>query len=183
MEDTVMFFGQNDTQTAMDTKNGGPVIEHLVAQSARYKASIAKWGLSNAVFLFALLIAVIILTSQGVGIYVVAPLSIVGLATVWIMGWRRGSQMYKHFYSEELSRIQEKPTKEAATFLAELTSREIGMLHYMAQGYANKQIASELGLSESTIKTHVSEILSKLDANDRTEAAVIAIKHGLIRIQ
>ena len=98
------------------------------------------------------------------------------------MGWRRGSQLYQRICAEELSALQQKPSEEAAAFMAQLTSREIEILNYMAQGYLNKQIAFELGISESTIKSHVSAILSKLNANDRTEAVVIAIKHGLISV-
>jgi len=50
----------------------------------------------------------------------------------------------------------------------------------MAQGYANKQIAAKLDISEQTIKNHVTSILNKLDANARTEAVVKAIRRGLI---
>ena len=152
-------------------------------QSARYKANIAKWGINVAVFLFAILITIIILISRGIGTNVVAPLAIFGLATVWLMGWRRCSRLYQSFYADELSRIQGKPTKETIAFLSQLSSQEIEILNYIAQGYLNKQIASELNISESTVKTHVTSILNKLNANDRTEAAVIAIKHGLIAIR
>ena len=112
-----------------------------------------------------------------------APLAILGLALVWLMGWRRWNQLYKSFYAEELSRIQGKPTKETISFLSQLSSQEIEILNYIAQGYLNKQIASELGIAVSTVKTHVTSILNKLNANDRTEAAVVAIKHGLITIK
>jgi len=165
-----------------NTKQLSPRIEHLAMQMARNRANVTKWGLNVAIFLFAILITIIILISQGIGIGVVAPLAIFGLATVWLMGWRRGSQLYQRFYAEELSGLQQKPSREAVAFLAQLTSREIEILNYMAQGNMNKQIAFELGISESTIKTHVTAILSKLSANDRTEAVVTAIKHGLIAI-
>jgi len=132
--------------------------------------------------MFAILITIIILISQGIGIDVVAPLAILGLATVWLMGWRWWSQLYQRFYTEELSRIQEKPTKETIAFLSQLSSQEIEMLNYIAQGYFNKQIAFKLKISESTVKSHVTSILGKLNANDRTEAVVIAIKHGLIAV-
>jgi DNA-binding NarL/FixJ family response regulator len=55
-------------------------------------------------------------------------------------------------------------------------------LQYIAKGYLNKQIAAELGISEQTIKNHVTSILRKLNANARTEAVVVAIKQGLIKI-
>ena len=169
-------------EEAKDSKQFSPVIERLASQSAKDKTGIAKWSLNVVILLFAILITIIVLTSQGIGINVVAPVAIFGLAVVWLMGWRRGRQLYQRFYSEELSSLQQKPDKKVVDFLAQLTPREIEILNYVAQGYANKLIAFELGISESTIKTHVTAILSKLDAKDRTEAVVIAIKHGLISV-
>ncbi len=71
---------------------------------------------------------------------------------------------------------------ETEAFISPLTSREIEILKYIAQGYLNKQIAVKLGISEQTIKNHVTSILRKLNANARTEAVVVAIKQGLITI-
>ena len=70
----------------------------------------------------------------------------------------------------------------AHAFIAPLTPREKEILSYIAQGYLNKQIAIELGISEQTIKNHVTSILRKLNANVRTEAVVVAIKQGLISL-
>jgi DNA-binding NarL/FixJ family response regulator len=70
--------------------------------------------------------------------------------------------------------------QEVENLISPLTSRETEIVNYMAQGYANKQIAVKLKISEQTIKNHVTSILSKLDANARTEAVVKAIKRGLI---
>ena len=72
---------------------------------------------------------------------------------------------------------------ETEAFIAPLTGREIEILNYMAQGYLNKQIAIELGISEQTIKNHITSILRKLNANARTEAVVVAIKQGLISLK
>ena len=165
-----------------NTEHPRPLIEHAATESARYKANIAKWGVNVVIFLFAILITITILISQGVGISVVAPLAIFGLATVWLIGWRRWNQLYRRFYTEELLRIQEKPTKETISFLSKLSSQEIEILNYIAKGYFNKQIGFELNISESTVKTHVTSILNKLNANARTEAVVIAIRHGLIAV-
>jgi DNA-binding NarL/FixJ family response regulator len=82
-----------------------------------------------------------------------------------------------------LQQFQELTTRsEAEAFISPLTPREIEILQYIAQGYLNKQIAAELGISEQTIKNHVTSILRKLNANARTEAVVVAIKQGLIKI-
>jgi two-component system, NarL family, response regulator DegU len=79
---------------------------------------------------------------------------------------------------QELSR-----QSEAKAFISPLTARETEILNYIAQGFLNKQIAVKLGISEQTIKNHVTSILRKLNANARTEAVVVAIKQGLITIQ
>jgi two-component system response regulator DegU len=82
-----------------------------------------------------------------------------------------------------LQQFQELSSRsEAEPFISPLTPREIEILQYIAQGFLNKQIAAELGISEQTIKNHVTSILRKLNANARTEAVVVAIKQGLIKI-
>ena len=82
-----------------------------------------------------------------------------------------------------LQQFQELTSRsESEAFISPLTPREIEILQYIAQGYLNKQIAAELGISEQTIKNHVTSILRKLNANARTEAVVVAIKQGLIKI-
>jgi two-component system, NarL family, response regulator DegU len=78
---------------------------------------------------------------------------------------------------QELSR-----RTEAEAFISPLTPREMEILKYIGQGFLNKQIAVELGISEQTIKNHVTSILRKLNANARTEAVVLALKQGLITI-
>jgi DNA-binding NarL/FixJ family response regulator len=63
-----------------------------------------------------------------------------------------------------------------------LTPREQDVLKLLAQGLQNKEIAAELIISERTVKFHVSSILSKLDAGNRTEAVTIAVQHGLVEL-
>jgi DNA-binding NarL/FixJ family response regulator len=62
-----------------------------------------------------------------------------------------------------------------------LTEREIGILRLIAEGRSNKEIAATLYLTEGTIKGYVSTIFDKLDVQDRTQAALYAVKHGLTR--
>jgi DNA-binding NarL/FixJ family response regulator len=64
--------------------------------------------------------------------------------------------------------------------LAALTSRERHVLQLVAEGYTNAEIASLLGLAESTVKTHVKRILAKIDARDRAQAVVVAYRGGLM---
>src|SRR4029453_19392788 len=63
-----------------------------------------------------------------------------------------------------------------------LTPAEIAVLRLIASGNANKEIADELGVTEDTVKGRVKSILSKLDANDRTHAAIIGVKRGIIEL-
>jgi len=70
--------------------------------------------------------------------------------------------------------------KTMDTIVAHLTSRETQILNYIANGNSNKQIARILQISEQTIKNHVSNILRKLNANDRARAVVLAIRYGWI---
>jgi len=65
---------------------------------------------------------------------------------------------------------------------APITSREMEVLSYMTRGWGNKEIAHTLNISEQTIKHHITSILQKLDANDRTHAVVLAIRHGWISV-
>ena len=81
-----------------------PELKRAAAQRARDRANAARWNLNVALFLFALLIFIIILiTYTKVGIEVVAPVAVFGLAMVWLVGWRQGRQLYPRFYDEELS--------------------------------------------------------------------------------
>ena len=63
-----------------------------------------------------------------------------------------------------------------------LTDREVEVLRQVAAGNANKVIAQHLKISEETVKAHMKNILSKLDANDRTHAVTIALKRGIIEL-
>ena len=77
-------------------------------------------------------------------------------------------------------------SEEASDELAEhsgedsLTPAEVNVLRLIAAGNANKQIAAQLSVSEETVKGRVKNILSKLGANDRTHAAMIGVKRGII---
>ena len=61
-----------------------------------------------------------------------------------------------------------------------LTRREQEVLELLARGYANKRIALELGIAEKTVKAHVGRVLAKLEVADRTQAALLAVREGLV---
>jgi DNA-binding NarL/FixJ family response regulator len=67
--------------------------------------------------------------------------------------------------------------------ISELTSRELDVLRLVAAGKPNKQIAAELAISERTARTHVSRILRKLHLSSRTQAALWAVKEGLVSVE
>ena len=64
----------------------------------------------------------------------------------------------------------------------QLTEREIDVVKLIAAGNGNKQIADQLSIGEATVKSHVTNILSKLGANDRAHAVTIALKRGIIEL-
>lgn len=63
-----------------------------------------------------------------------------------------------------------------------LTARELEILHLIAKGYSNQEIADELFITLKTVKTHVSNVLSKLGVDDRTQATIYAFKHHLVEL-
>ncbi|MBL1179427.1 MAG: response regulator transcription factor [Pantanalinema sp. GBBB05] len=64
----------------------------------------------------------------------------------------------------------------------ELSERELSVLRLMAQGMSNLDIANTLTIGESTVKSHVNRILSKLGVNDRTQAVITAVKRGIVSL-
>jgi DNA-binding NarL/FixJ family response regulator len=64
-----------------------------------------------------------------------------------------------------------------------LSPREMEILQYVTRGLSNKEIAGRLGISHQTVKNHMTAILHKLDVEDRTQAAVYALRHGWVRLQ
>ena len=73
-------------------------------------------------------------------------------------------------------------SRSSEALVEALTPRELDVLHLLAAGLANKEIASRLEISEHTVKFHVASIMGKLGAASRTEAVTLGIRHGLIMI-
>ena len=106
----------------------------------------------------------------------------------------RGYILKGHVHRELLETIravhtgQKRIPPEIAAELAQhagdddLTLREIDVLRLIAAGNANKQIADHLSIGEATVKSHVTNILSKLGANDRVHAVTIGLKRGIIEL-
>jgi len=106
----------------------------------------------------------------------------------------RGYILKAHVRKELLDTIravhagQKRIPPEVAAELADhaadedLTSRELDVLRLVAAGNANKEIAAQLSIGEDTVKGHVTSILAKLGANDRTHAVTIGLKRGIIEL-
>lgn len=78
-----------------------------------------------------------------------------------------------------LAQVSHPPVLPAAILTDKLTEREAEVLRLIAQGMNNADIAQLLSLSEGTVRNHVSAILTKLEVADRTQAALLAARHGL----
>ncbi len=78
-----------------------------------------------------------------------------------------------------LGQVADEQTQSATMVTDKLTDREMEILRALARGLNNTDIAHQLFLSEGTVRNHVSAILAKLGVSDRTQAALIAIQHGL----
>ena len=63
-----------------------------------------------------------------------------------------------------------------------LTGRELDVLERIVRGRANKEIASDLNISEATVKTHINNLLGKLGVTDRTQAATVALQRGIVHL-
>jgi DNA-binding NarL/FixJ family response regulator len=107
----------------------------------------------------------------------------------------RAYMLKRHVHRELLETIravhagQKRIPPELAADLAdrsaddELTPREIDVLKLIAAGNANKEIADQLSIGEASVKSHVTNVLSKLDAKDRAHAVTIGLKRGIIDLQ
>ena len=96
----------------------------------------------------------------------------------------RGTMAGKNFIDPAvagklLAQVSNQQTQPASLLTEKLTEREVDVLRLLARGFNNTEIAANLHLSEGTVRNHVSSILEKLNVSDRTQAAVIAIQHGL----
>jgi len=84
--------------------------------------------------------------------------------------------------SPEAARVLVQATRPTKQPLFDLTERERGVLNLVVQGYSNQQIAEFLVVSPTTVKAHISSILSKLQVSSRAEATAYAIKHKIVSL-
>jgi len=79
-----------------------------------------------------------------------------------------------------MEQVAHPPAPRTTDLTQDLTDRELDVIRLVGRGLSNQAIARELVISEKTVKTHISNILGKLDLGDRTQMAIFAIKNGLV---
>jgi DNA-binding NarL/FixJ family response regulator len=79
-----------------------------------------------------------------------------------------------------LAQVAKNTSLEDTTLTADLSERELDVLRLLAQGLTNAEIAERLHLTRGTVRNYVSAILTKLGVEDRTQAAILALRHGLV---
>jgi DNA-binding NarL/FixJ family response regulator len=92
-------------------------------------------------------------------------------------------QEFNRLANLHVSRLVPGSATPMSSEMEPLTERELAILQRLAQGESNTQIAEALFLAEGTVKNYVSSIISKLQANDRTHAAILALKRGLATLE
>jgi len=169
-------------------------VRGFLYQRARDRATSLRWNVNALMFVYAILITVIILTMQGVSSLIVASVAVLGLVMIWLFSKLQVRKLEKQFYEQEthdytellLSEPRNNFNKEEASgsvssTKSPLTQRELEILIKMAGGKSNKQIAYVLGISEMTVKNHISHIFWKLEVGDRTVAVLLALRNGWIK--
>lgn len=94
-----------------------------------------------------------------------------------VLAMRKAAAGERHIPPDVAARLAPRPPR------SQLSPRELDVLRLVVTGKRNKEIASDLSISEGTVKIHVSSILAKLDAIDRTEAVTAALERGIIKLR
>jgi DNA-binding NarL/FixJ family response regulator len=101
----------------------------------------------------------------------------------YVVGSRRmDAQELQHWINTNVEAISGAYIVDPDEHYIPLSPRELEILQFVTNGMSNKEIASRLGISQQTVKNHMTSILKKLNVQDRTQAAVTALRHGWVRI-
>jgi DNA-binding NarL/FixJ family response regulator len=100
----------------------------------------------------------------------------------YVVAERVFDQLGLQAWLDTLVSVTHKPYNDPVDTLQPLTSREMEVLHQMTHGLSNKEIAMRLDISHQTVKNHVTAILRKLGVEDRTQAALYAVRRGWVRM-
>ncbi len=117
--------------------------------------------------------------AQGYLLKDIAPLDLVRAVRAAYLGQVQLHPDVARKLMSAVAASEDPPSSSPPTLLGKLTEREVEVLRLIARGFNNREIAQRLIISHKTVKTHVSSILSKLHLEDRTQAAIYALRHGL----
>ena len=118
--------------------------------------------------------------SSGADAYCIKGTSVTGLLTA-IAAVREGASYFDQQVARTVvTRLKPPADSDKAAAMGQLSEREMDVLKLMVEGLSNPQIAAELYLSPNTIKTHVRGIMNKLAVDDRVQAAVTALRSGIL---
>ena len=155
----------------MPVLNGGQVVKKLRDENCnpKYLVITAYDDEEN----------VLTLSSSGISGYILKSSGMNDLLSAVRLVCNGGSYIDPKVAGKFFSSFQKHRDKE--NILLQLTQRERDVFSLLSQGYSNQEISDRLILSEKTVKNHVSHLLKKLGLNDRTQAAVLAWKMGLVK--
>lgn len=169
-------------------------IQRLLREKARERAAPLRWNTQSVVLSYSVLAAVIIMSLQGLNLFITVLVAVLGLGLVWLSSWLRIRKFENTFYEEEVDNYAKLASSESSQRSTEagmsnlvrsadspLTSRETAVLEQMAKGMSSKEIARALEISPQTVKNHISHVFSKLGVTDRTSAVLVALRHGWIK--
>jgi DNA-binding NarL/FixJ family response regulator len=162
------------------------ILETVIQRISADKITAHNWNTQSVVLLYVSLVAIIVLELEEVSMIIIATVAVLALLAFLALNHvhkkkleQRVTEKRTDIYRKHL----ERKTEEPVPIPTSLSPKELQILQMVAEGNINKQIAIKLGLSTATVRNHVSRMMQKLDASDRTEAVVIAISNGWISVK
>jgi DNA-binding CsgD family transcriptional regulator len=163
------------------------LIEELLRQS-RERAEAQRWNIYSLMLIYSILVVVVVLILKDVSMIAVGIVAVGGLTSLLLLSYlqnriisRQGRKSFQPEDKEISDEACDSRGKSPGAQAPPLTPRELEILTYVVKGNLNKQIAFHMGISEQTVKNHITHILKKLKVEDRAEAAAIALQKNWIK--
>ncbi len=171
-----------------DSIAGDAPVVGLLRRRARERTSVLTWNMYLALIFVSLLSAVVFLRSLDASMYLVAGLAVFGMVVLGVVArWRwkalerSAVELEIEFQGWLTEETESVAAGQAAVSPCEILSqRELEILDKVARGMSNREISVAIGISDQTVKHHLSHILAKLEVDNRTSAALVAISRGWI---
>jgi NarL family two-component system response regulator LiaR len=119
----------------------------------------------------------------GASSYLLKDVSPDDLVSAVRAAYRGEARLHPDIARKLMEQVAHQTTLSREPYKEDLTERELDVIRLVADGLSNQEIAGKLTISEKTVKTHISNILSKLALSDRTQLAIYAIRHGLVDLK